>query len=205
MSVKNLYYYVKNLSKEDKKQSHISLSTNLNIFINDKPYNINKIFIEGPRDNFSFYVLVNNVKYYFHGVFYPLTKKHVYMWYTNKKSYYTIESPITNKSVSPIILVKDNEDPFKFLTIIRNNLGHNLRKDQSVLNFTKNNIIYFNDNITKTILRNYFILNILIFWIIIIIVILIIIFIIYFKFIRKTNIKFSKIINNEDNYYEDNE
>ena len=40
MSVKKLYYYVKSLSEEDKKQSHISLTTNLNIFVNNKSYNI---------------------------------------------------------------------------------------------------------------------------------------------------------------------
>jgi hypothetical protein len=188
MSVKNLYYYGQNLSEADKKQSHISLSTNLNIFIDNKSYNINKVFIEGTRDNFSFYVNINNIKYFFHGVYYPKTKKHVYMWYRDRKSYYTVESPLTNTSSNPIILVKDNEDPFKFLTLLNNNLGHSLRKDKSVLSFINNNIFYFNDNITKNLLLKYFIINILTFWLTIVIVIMIIVVIIYFKFIKKQKI-----------------
>jgi hypothetical protein len=202
MSVKNLYYYVQKLSDEDKNQSHISLSTNLNIFVNNKSYNINKVFIEGTRDNFTLYVLIENVKYYFYGAYYPLTNKHVFYWYKDEKSYYTIDSPLTNKSVSPVILVKNDKDPFKYLTLDNNNFAHSININESVINFLLNNIFYFNDVITKEILKNYFIFNILLFWITIIIVILIVIFIIYKIITKPKNIK---NIENIINYEEDDE
>jgi hypothetical protein len=205
MSVKKLYYYVKKLSETDKKQSHISLSTNLNIFVNNKSYSVNKVFIEGTRDNFTLYVLIDNVKYYFYGVYYPLTKKHVFYWYVDYKSYYT---SLTNTSANPVILVKDEKDPFKFLTVESNNFAHVLTRNNSVMNFLNNNIFYFNDNITKKILNNYFIFNILLFWISIIILIIIIFIVVYFKFIKNVkNVKNKSlpILDTTDDDYEDDE
>ena len=197
MSVKNLYNYVKNLSEEDKKQSHISLLTNLNIIVNDKSYRTNKVFIEGTRYDFTLYVLIDNVKYYFYGIYYPLTNKHVFRWDVKNKSYYTIESPLTNKSANPVILVKDEKDPFTFLTLERNIFAHILTRNNSVMNFLNNNIFYFNDDITKKILNNYFIFNILLFWISISILLIIIITVVYFKFIK--NIKNVKNVKNIKN------
>jgi hypothetical protein len=199
MSDKKLYYHVKTLSDSEKSQNHILLSTNLTITIENKPYNFNKIFIEGKRDNFCLFVIVNNIKYYFYGIYYPLTNKHVFHWYTDYKSYYTVESPLTNFLSNPTFLVKDDKDPFKFLTINNNNFAHVLKKDTSVNNFINNNIFYFNDDITKKILNDYFMINILLFWIIISIAVSVGLYLGYKKFIKNKN---NKIKHNED-YYDD--
>lgn len=194
MSVKKLYYYNKKMSEDEKKQSHILFSNNLDIYINNKSNIINKVFIEGTRDNFTLYVFINNVKYYFYGIYYPVTKKHVFSWYTDYKSYYKFDS------TTGMILVKDINDPFKYLTIENNNFAHTLKIDNNVINFLKNNIFYFNDIITQQLLKKYFIINILLFRISIVIIILILFIVIYFIFIKKNNPKIKINIDNYDDY-----
>ena len=196
MSVKKLYNYNKKMSEEGKKQSHILFSNSLNLFIENKSNSINKVFIEGNRDNFTLYVFINNVKYYFYGIYYPVTKKHVFSWYTDYKSYYKFDSK------SSTILVKDVNDPFKFLTIENNNFAHTLKIDNNVINFLKNNIFYFNDIITQQLLKKYFMINIVLFRISIIIIILILFIIIYFKFIKKNIPKINDYDDYQDNYDE---
>lgn len=114
-----------------------------------------RIWVEGTRDNFAIYIYdeKNDTNYYFKADYYANTKAYVYRVLPkdqNKKTFYSIKY----YQNYPVIVTLDEKIPKKYLIISGGKFAHTSDVNKALKQSLKN-FYYFNDDITKKLIKEY--------------------------------------------------